>query len=44
MSVPSDAGVCRFCGSVLLVEKMREVDLGGGVEHVCPDCDAEEAG
>lgn len=47
MSIRSDAGVCRFCGTVMLVEKLRSLDVPDATDaYACEDCieQAREAG
>lgn len=39
MSIRADAGICRFCGSVLEVEKLRSLDVPDARDaYACEDC------
>lgn len=42
MSLRADSGVCRYCGAVMAVEKLRELEVSGAFDtYVCPGCDEE---
>lgn len=43
MSTRTDAGKCRFCGTVALVEDLLEVPTDDGPEYMCERC-AEDRG
>lgn len=44
MSIRTDAGKCRFCGTVALVEELIEFETGeDGPTYVCGTC-ADERG
>lgn len=47
MSIRTDAGVCRFCGSVLVLDALEHLDVPDAVDaYACSECieQAREAG
>lgn len=42
MSIRTDSGVCRYCGMVLHVEKMKRLDGPPAYDaYACPACSSE---
>lgn len=38
MSMRTDSGVCRYCGSVMVVSALMKLDGTGVDAYACPEC------